>query len=169
MSRRRWWQVATAHEEDYGQRVLYLAHLDDLAHWREFVSAEGASPVNALFIATEAAPRREDVSAFAEHLITGGMFWLSSWGAECEWVHDLFDEVDVWLTVQLHERGTDTDDVVITTWHDKETLGEALEFFWTAAFPDNGKSYGPNFVALAVGSEDFRVEVEQAARLLPAP
>ena len=62
MSRRRWWQVATANEEDFGEQLLYLAHLNDLANWGDFVAAEGALPVNALFLAAEAPPRPEDVT-----------------------------------------------------------------------------------------------------------
>jgi hypothetical protein len=166
MSRRRWWRVATADEEDFGQRVLYLAHVADLAEWPDFLAADGALPVNALFLATEDAPKQEHVVALAEQLVRRGLFWVSTWGAECERIHDLFDEVDVTVDVELQEQGFDVDTVVISTWHNKDSLEEALEFFWTAAFPDEGKTYGPTFVALAVGSESFRAEVEQAARLL---
>jgi hypothetical protein len=35
------------------------------------------------------------IVAFADWTIAQGMFWFSSWGSDCERVHDLVDEVDI--------------------------------------------------------------------------
>jgi len=52
-------------------------------------------------------------------------------GPDCERVHDCFDEAMV-----LKEGREITVDNVITTWHSRETLSEALCFFINSAFPD---------------------------------
>jgi hypothetical protein len=152
--------VTQAEVEDRAPRALYVAHVEALGGWRSAVEAGGRT-VNALFLATEETPSPVDVEALADYMIKSGLFWLSSWRPGCEAVHDTFDAIDV----HLHE-SEERYPVVMTTWHDHESLDEALWFFWNAAFPDEGKEGGPTFLALSVGSDVIKSDLEAAAAAL---
>jgi hypothetical protein len=57
----------------------------------------------------------------------------------CEKFHDIVDEVVV--NDELGERrfaGPIANDTVMTTWHEHETLEQALDFFVTSAVPTQG-------------------------------
>jgi hypothetical protein len=58
-----------------------------------------------------------------------GCVYFCSWGADCERVHDNFDG----------ERDPDAP-VIMTTWHNEESLDEALWFFVRDTHPDDGYS-----------------------------
>ncbi|BEP14407.1 hypothetical protein acdb102_27180 [Acidothermaceae bacterium B102] len=157
-----WQLVGEDDDPDLGRRRLYLAHIDRLASWR---SAIDPMPVNAIFLATSEAPEIDNVAALAEQLIEGGVFYVSCWGPGCERVHDVFDEVDVQLDIQHGSQPSRG--VVTTSWHDDETLQEALAFFWTTAVAAPGMRWGPTHLALSVGSADLHDSLTAAvARLL---
>jgi hypothetical protein len=63
------------------------------------------------------------IEIVAEKLIGKGLVYLCAWGPDCERVHDAFDDA----SVELNAEPTD-DDVIVTTWHSKEGLTEALWF-----------------------------------------
>ena len=62
-------------------------------------------------------------------MLEQGIAYLCVWGTDCERVHDLFDL----------ERMPDEPKgrVVMTTWHSKESLSEALWFFANCVEPDD--------------------------------
>ncbi len=60
-----------------------------------------------------------EISRVAEVLLGSGGVYFCTWGNGCERVHDII-EVDP---------DPADDSVVMTTWHDDETLDEALWFF----------------------------------------
>jgi hypothetical protein len=62
--------------------------------------------------------------AFARTIVTQGLATASIWGPDCERVHDKVDEA-----VILAGQNEDPESVMLMTWHDRETLEEALEFF----------------------------------------
>lgn len=67
------------------------------------------------------------------------MVYFCAWGRGSERFHDVVDEVLV--VDDLGERrfsGSKSGDVVMTTWHEGESLAEALEFFTTLAVPTEG-------------------------------
>jgi hypothetical protein len=152
--------MGEATDED-GRRVLYTGYLEALGAWRDFVGSEwdsiGEEPF-ALFLACDATLIPTEVIAeFASWCIDRGVFWVSTWGPDCERVHDIFDEVDV------GEGGATSRPVVMTSWHDNEALDEAAVLFWWA-FPDRGKPGGPHRVALAVGRPDWDRALQRIAR-----
>ena len=83
------------------------------------------------------------------------------WGSGCERVHDIFDEVDVQLS--LTPERSDDHSVVMTSWHVEESLSEALDFFWTHSNVSNGKRRGSARIVLVVGSSEFAAEVREWA------
>ena len=69
------------------------------------------------------------IYATAEQLLDLGMVWACVWGADCEKVHDIIDQA------KWKKNPNESDDnVVMTTWHDKEPLSEAVWFFLNCAF-----------------------------------
>ena len=93
-----------------------------------------------LFVAADVTrANTQAVSDFAFAALKRGMVYFCSWGPGCERFHDIVDEVMIGddLTEQQFS-GPSTSDVVMTTWHDDETLEEALEYLVTCAVPSDG-------------------------------
>lgn len=81
-----------------------------------------------LFIANSEEVIIEEYSKKAKKLIESGLIYLCAWGEECEKIHDIFDEENVIMEIN-QEIETDNDNVIMTTWHQDESLKEALYFF----------------------------------------
>jgi hypothetical protein len=90
-------------------------------------------PYRAVLIAEEAASRdwQNEVSSW---LVESGCLYFIAWGVACEAWHDTVD----WTVLETFDFGAIPDDrFVMTTWHDKEALSDALWFAGNAAYhPD---------------------------------
>jgi hypothetical protein len=103
-------------------RDLYMARLDDVEHWPDEI--DEPKPHFVVFLAMDAsAVEANRIATFANNLLAQGMVYLCAWGPDCERVHDVVDA----------ERPEDeTDDAfLMTTWHAREKLDDAL---WFALF-----------------------------------
>jgi hypothetical protein len=119
-----------------------------------------------LFVAADTSNVSVDaISEFALAALSRGMVYLCAWGRGCERLHDIIDEVVV--GDELGERrfvGPTANDVVMTTWHNDDTLEEALEFFTTSAVPTDGFANDSSFrLVICVGNPDWG---ETASRVL---
>ena len=98
----------------------------------------------------------EIVSEFAFSALSKGMVYFCAWGPGCSRFHDIVDEVIV--VDEIGERrfaGPSKDDVVITTWHEEDTLQEALDFLATCANPTDGFASNSAFrLVICVGNSD---------------
>ena len=96
------------------------------------------------------------ISSMAKKLLDAGCVYFCCWGPDCERVHDVIDEVIVGEGVTpIAWSG------VMTTWHDKEPLKEAAEFFLWAAAPDDAHvEHCFSGIAIRVGNEFDVVELE---------
>ena len=72
----------------------------------------------------------KNITNTVEKLIAAGGVYFSCWGQGCERLHDIIDEVG------LGARGLDDDSILMTTWHEKDSLHEVLWYFLNVAFPD---------------------------------
>lgn len=119
-----------------------------------------------LFLAVDARGIPSDVvGRIAERLLASGVVWVCVWGPDCERIHDIFDEVHV------GDGLIDPDFTLMSTWHDNETLEEALRFFVDWATPEEAKSPSVSHLAVAVGNTDWDAVVRRqlaAAGTLPA-
>ena len=95
----------------------------------------------------------ELIEEFASYCIDRGLFWVGTWGADCERVHDIFDRVGV----ADPQRG-----IVMSTWHDDEPLDDALHLFWDA-FPAERKQGGAARIGISVGSSEWIEEMRRSA------
>jgi hypothetical protein len=106
-----------------------------------------------LFLAVDATDiQNEELGTVAKALLQAGMVYLCAWGPDCERVHDLFDE----------ERDPDEVDnrIVMTTWHSKESLFDALSFFVNRAFPADGfQADSFSWIAISVGNKEWESEI----------
>jgi hypothetical protein len=149
--------------DDEGERALYLARLPSLGRW-ESLHADPMwnsvveRPVDgfALFVACDATTLPADlIAAFAAYCVDRSLFWVSTWGPDCERFHDLFDRADL-------ARNEPTEGIVLSTWHADETLAEALVLFWSA-FPAEGRAGGRARIALTVGPPQWADLVRRSA------
>jgi hypothetical protein len=111
-----------------------------------------------LFVAADTAHTTADqISAFAEAALGRGMVYFCAWGPGCDRFHDIVDEVVV--GDELAERSfapPTAKDVVMTTWHARETLEEALDFFATCAVPTDGYAADSSYrVVMCVGNPQW--------------
>ena len=71
------------------------------------------------------------VMSFARHLIDAGAVYVCAWGPGCIQLDDTVDYASVEKDLEDGQESP----VIMTTWHDLESLDEALCFFMLSAVP----------------------------------
>jgi hypothetical protein len=88
------------------------------------------------------------------------MVYVCAWGPDCEKVHDAIDRV----IIQRNPDET-AKNVVITTWHGKDPISEAVWFFLNCAWPaDDYADTCSDWIAAVIGNHAWETEVR--AKLL---
>lgn len=130
--------------------MVYTACLEKLSEWPEAVTL--ASRHFGLFLACQGdAEAATDVKMFARQALAQGLVTASIWGPGCERVHDLIDEVIV-----SDGKTEDASSVILTTWHAKESLEDALQFFVEILDPADQYSYSyGSLVIVSVGDSSY--------------
>ena len=96
----------------------------------------------------------------AATLLKKGLAYLCAWDPDCKRVHDTFDTQDL---ARKLER--DTHDVIMTTWHNDESLEEALWFFVHSAFPAADYVRGCNdWVIAPIANRQWEREIREKIR-----
>jgi hypothetical protein len=91
------------------------------------------------------------ISHLAAKLLSLGCVYICTWGPDCSRVHDIFDEESFDI-----EPGT------MTTWHDNESLDEALWFFAFAAFPDDAYAKTcSSALAISIGNSSWEEQIRR--------
>jgi len=86
-----------------------------------------------LFLAWDAREvEDETILAVARELVRAGLSYIVCWGPGCGRVHDTFDDADI--LEKLESNSLDTDTVIMSTWHEDESLEEALGFALNSAY-----------------------------------
>jgi len=95
--------------------------------------------------------------AFVDRVLPQGLAYFSTWGPDCERLHDLMDE-----TIVECELAEGTAPFLMTTWHADESLEEALEFFRDCAVDPGLQDVrqAPGIIAL-VGRSDLLDRVKR--------
>jgi len=109
----------------------------------------------ACFIAWDSEPASaEEISSLVEPLINAGAAYFCTWGKGCQRVHDIVDEIDAYPYDTVG--ATDEDSVIMTTWHENESLEDALYFFLTATSPAvYFEATFKSSLAISVGSQEW--------------
>lgn len=145
---------------EFEGRGLHALSLTSFEDWPR--SFESAGPF-VLFVAADARDvSDESIMEAARRAIGSGCCSVVAWGPECERVHDLFDRV----IVDEHFQGTETDEnVIMTTWHTRDSFEHALRYFLVCATP--ASAYEPTcrtWLAVAIGSDAWAAQLVAALR-----
>ena len=94
---------------------------------------------------------------FAQDALSNGLVYFCSWGSDCERFHDIVDEVIAADELGQRRFAPPTaEDVVMTTWHDNDSLEEALDFFGRCALPTDGYIEDSSFrVVMCLANRDW--------------
>jgi hypothetical protein len=136
--------------DDHDQpRNLVLATVPGLQQWPTvFGVSDWPIPPGegfALLIALDATGMDETLVAdCARWAITHGLFALSTWGENCEQVHDIFDDTDIGIGLEENDETEPAAHrpIVMTSWHADETLSAAIDFLWDFSVADDGMPVG---------------------------
>ena len=123
-------EIITFKDKDIYDRELILLSVASLAdifplparkdsHYQLFLAMDGHNEIVG------------DLGNIPKQLIEEGLAYLCSWGPDCSRVHDIFDEASVQIEIE-----TGNDRLIMTTWHEDDTLDEALWFLVYCAVPD---------------------------------
>jgi len=86
------------------------------------------------------------IAQFASAALNAEMVYFCAWGPDCERFHDIVDSVLVNDDKGARRyAGPRPEDIVMTTWHDDESLEEALDFLATCAVPTDGLTPDSSF------------------------
>ena len=107
------------------------------------------------------------ISHVVERLQRSGCVDICCWGPDCERVHDVFDEVE--LGVSLEQEVEDEDGpICMSTWHSYEPLSDAIWFTLNCTTPVEHSVDGcRSVIGLSIGSTQFAAEI-RAAFVAPA-
>jgi len=140
---------------------LFLLQADsaDQVDLTQLVGCLGPAPAHFIaFVALDARGVPDDViSELGARLIRAGAVCVGTWGPDCERVHDLTDDAYDAATMPTEH------DVVMTTWHDDESLADALWFALNTACPTQSfEETCRAVVAIVINSLPWAAEVRHA-------
>jgi hypothetical protein len=103
----------------------------------------------------------EMIADLASDLLKRGLVYLCAWGPDCERAHDIFDEVQVGHgDVEIEDRN-----FLMTTWHDKDSLGDATFFFVHSAAPAEPSGGDcSDWIVASVGNADWDRTIKESIR-----
>ncbi len=147
------------------KRSVYLLSLDSLGAGFTIPACE-SQPFTCICAMDATAYTATVLREFCGHLLRSGCAYLCTWGPDCERVHDIMDQEVVGENpLETYVR------CMMTTWHEKESLIGALEYFFDCTLPDS--DFAPNgcewAVIISVGSPGWGGAVERyvAQRTVP--
>jgi len=114
------------------ERDLYFLSVGEPRSFPDSISIP--SQKFAVFLALNAAELDHTIiSGIILPLLRAGAVYFCCYGPDCGRVHDIIDEEIVMSTLDQEDDGS----VIMTTWHDDETLEDALWFFVMNSYPDD--------------------------------
>lgn len=100
----------------------------------------------------------QTIGCFARRLIDAGGVYFCTWGPDCERVHDLIDAE--WVGNGFTPG---TDSTLMTTWHDDDSLADAIWFAIFTAHPiDTYFDECRTVIAVCVGCPNWAADVRAA-------
>jgi hypothetical protein len=134
---------------DVRERELYFLSLPDFLSMPDSISLPGRHFI--AFVAANATDVDAAVLAnFCRKLTHAGCIYFCAWGPDCERVHDIFDAGIL-----------NTKPLIMTTWHDKESLDSALWFFLFSTFPDDGYGVIHGGLAISIGNPAWDEQIRR--------
>ena len=87
-------------------------------------------------------------------LVNSGCLYMMAWGFECS---SWDDSVDIASLEEFEGEAISNEEIVLTTWHEKETLEEAV---WFAKNVASNKSHDLDMVVFHIGGQSREKEFE---------
>jgi hypothetical protein len=118
-----------------------------------------------LFVAANIADvSTQMVSDFALAALNQGMVYFCSWGPDCERFHDIVDEVLMEHDIDKQKfAGPNSSDIIMTTWHEKDSLEDAIDFFATCAVPTDGFASVSDFrLVICVANQQWAAQANKS-------
>jgi hypothetical protein len=140
------------------ERELFVLEIPDAAKLPDF---RLSSPRFVCLLLWDAEKVPDKILAQAANwLLNKGAVYFCCWGSDCERVHDAIDSVNI-------SRNPSCDRVLMTTWHSREPLSEAVYFALNTAWPDEGYAEGCRSVIAVCISNVRNAEAARAAFVDP--
>ncbi len=135
-------------------RELFALSITQIQDFPELLVLPG--PHFALFLACDARELPADaIHGLARSLISQGLVYFCVWGPDCRRVHDIFDHAAF-----EHEPHAADSSTIKTTWHEYESLDEALWFFLNNTFAaDRYAKSCLSAVAVSIGNEEWSAQI----------
>lgn len=92
----------------------------------------------------------DDISHAAEILLKEGNLYFCTWGPDCQRAHDIYDEVIVINEIQY---------LVMTTWHEDESLDDALWFVLNLAALHEKNSDDCSTIVISINNDLWEKEL----------
>jgi hypothetical protein len=103
------------------------------------------------------------IARVVEWLLSKGAVYFVCWGSACELVHDIVDETIVELSLEDDSHEASDDHVIMTTWHSKESMEDALWFALHAAWPSEGyAATTQTLLAISIGMPTVAAQMDSA-------
>jgi hypothetical protein len=145
--------------DEVSERNLFTLYLETPANFPDLLTLSSQR-----FVCLLAWDSREvdenRIAEFAAKLLEAGAVYVCVWGPNCERVHDTIDKVHVGPNPS-----PTLDRVVMTTWHSREPLAEAIWFTLRSTNPDEGYAEGcDSTLGITIGNLGWHEEICSAFR-----
>jgi hypothetical protein len=141
-------QVQHIGHAETNERELFSLSSPDFASLPDFISLP-TRHFAALLAADATGVDAAVLADFARRLLRAGCVYFCVWGPDCERVHDIFDE-----------ECFEVEPVIMTTWHEEESLDEALWFFVSCAYPDDGyRNTSRSALVISIGKPGWHEQI----------
>jgi hypothetical protein len=102
-----------------------------------------------------------EMASLARMLLDAGCVYFCCWGPGCERIHDVIDEEYARDGLSVES----DDSTIMTTWHNNESLEEAIWFPLDVAFPDDRFfEECRSVVAVCIGSRSWATQITTALK-----
>jgi hypothetical protein len=101
----------------------------------------------------------DEISNFAEVLLDEGAVYVCVWGKGCERFHDIIDEIEVEREVFGKSCWNRNKGQLMTTWHDDDSLDEALWFLLSCAWPLDDELESCSTIVITIGNASWEKDI----------
>ena len=101
----------------------------------------------------------DEIGEFAIGLMEQGAIYICCWGKGCERFHDIIDEI--WVVREMDGKygAVAKDSTLMTTWHNDESLDEALWFLLSCARSPDDKMESCSTIVITIRNESWESNV----------
>ena len=101
----------------------------------------------------------EEIGEFAVGLMEQGGIYVCCWGNGCERFHYIIDKI--WVAREMDGKcgAVTNNSTLMTTWHNDESLDEALWFLLSCAWPLDDEMESCSTIAITIGNESWENNV----------